>query len=88
MVAVTFPDDGAKFAIDAGGPVRQEIVLAARPRSSSDSVRFVLDGHPLGVVHAPFQLPWRLTKGRHELVAETVGGAQAGPVTFEVADAR
>jgi penicillin-binding protein 1C len=88
VATVRFPDDGAKFAIDPAGPVRQEIVLAARPGPEDHAVRFVLDGRPLGVVRAPFELPWQLVPGRHRLVAETLGGDRTDAVTFEVADAR
>lgn len=88
LARVSFPDEGARFAIDATGPARQEIVLAARPGADGRSVRFVLDGRRLGVVGAPFELPWRLVAGRHELAVETLQGEQSYPVTFEVADGR
>jgi penicillin-binding protein 1C len=88
LATVRFPDEGARFAIDPTGPARQEIVLAARPSADQRAVRFVLDGRRLGVVGAPFELPWQLVPGRHELAVETLHGEQSYPVTFEVADAR
>lgn len=66
---------------------RQEIVLAARPTVARHPVRFVLDGHALGSAAAPFEFPWKLALGRHELVAES-DGIRGAPVSFEVADAR
>ncbi|HEX7672186.1 MAG TPA: transglycosylase domain-containing protein, partial [Polyangiaceae bacterium] len=97
VAAVRFPDDGARFTMDPSAPERPEIVLAARPGSTGGEVRFVLDGRPLGVVKAPFELPWRLVPGRHRLVAEEwQAGApsehrafdERDAVTFEVADTR
>jgi penicillin-binding protein 1C len=85
---IRFPRDGARFLVDPGGPARQEIVFAARPGSDQRAVRFVLDGHALATVAAPFELPWVLAPGTHRLEAETARGEGVASVTFEVADAR
>jgi penicillin-binding protein 1C len=97
FATVRFPDDGATFTLDPAAHEHPEIVLAARPGTAGAAVRFVLDGRALGVVGAPFELPWRLVPGRHRLLAETVetggrsgqrAGEKAEGVTFEVADSR
>jgi len=75
---IRFPRDGARFLLDPGAPARQEIVLAAEPGSAEGALRFVLDGRPLGVARAPFELPWALTPGEHVLAVEPAGGGSAG----------
>ena len=85
LASIRYPGDGARFLLDPEGPQTQEIVFAARATEGTRRVKFVLDGRALGAVAAPFELPWRLSPGRHRLTLETDDGARAEPVTFEVA---
>ncbi|HEX4337611.1 MAG TPA: penicillin-binding protein 1C [Polyangiaceae bacterium] len=85
---IRFPRDGSRFVVDHGGPALQEIVLAAQPGADARPLRFVLDGHALATVAAPFELPWTLTAGRHRFAIETTHGEGTAAVTFEVADSR
>jgi membrane carboxypeptidase/penicillin-binding protein PbpC len=68
---VTFPIEGQRFAIDPDGPRRQELVLSAS--SSAARARFIVDGHVVAEVAAPFRVPWALVPGDHELVVESAG---------------
>ena len=88
MARITRPLDGSRYLIDEAGPERQEIVLAATPAEGLRPVTFVLDGRPLGVARAPFELPWRLEAGHHRLEARTAQGESSDPVTFDVVAAR
>ena len=79
---IVFPTDGARFAIDPLGPLRQEVVLEARAASELP-LAFVLDGKVIGQKGPPYRLPWRLSPGRHtfELVQ---GSERSAPVAFTV----
>lgn len=79
---VTFPRDGQRFALDADGPARQEIVLSAA--SSAARLRFVIDGKPTAELTPPFRLPWPLAPGSHRVAVEALG-ARSESVAFEVA---
>jgi penicillin-binding protein 1C len=79
---VVFPAPEARFVIDpALDPEQQVIVLGAR--SDGGPVRFVLDGRELGSVGPPYELPWRLAPGRHELWLSNDAGESA-KVPFSV----
>jgi penicillin-binding protein 1C len=80
--SVVFPAPEARFVIDpALDPEQQVIVLGAR--SDGGPVRFVLDGRELGSVGPPYELPWRLAPGRHELWLSNDAGESA-KVPFSV----
>ena len=86
--SVRFPRDGARFVVDADGPSRQEILLAAIPADGGGKVRFVLDGRTLATLGAPYELPWVLTKGRHRFEVASATAATVRGVTFDVEDGR
>jgi penicillin-binding protein 1C len=80
--SVVFPAPGARFVLDPALALEQQaIVLTAR--ADGGSVQFVLDGHVLGSVGPPYQLPWRLAPGRHEVWALSTSG-QSPKVSFSV----
>lgn len=82
LPSVVFPSPEARFVIDpALDPEQQLIVLAAR--ADGGPLRFVLDGRELGSVGPPYELPWRLTPGRHTLRLENTAG-QSPTVFFSV----
>jgi hypothetical protein len=81
---VTFPREGQIFSLDPDGPERQELALTAS--SSAASLRFIVDGRPGPLLHAPFRWPWRLTPGAHS-VAIDAGGERSEAVRFEVRSA-
>lgn len=68
---VTFPRDAQTFALDADGPVRQEIVLTAV--SLAQTVRFIVDGQPSAWLRPPFRLPFKLVVGNHDVAVEADG---------------
>jgi penicillin-binding protein 1C len=80
-LSIEYPREGTELVLD---PLlaRQEIVLAARAPADA-RVRYVIDGREIGVVGAPFRIPWVLERGSHELVAE-VAGALPARVAFVV----
>lgn len=78
---VTFPRDDQTFALDPDGPARQEILLTAS--STAATLRFIIDGRPSPEQRPPFQLPWRLSPGPHQIAVET-GATRSPPVTFQV----
>jgi hypothetical protein len=81
---VAFPFDGARFVIDPGlDAADQRIVLRGSASRAASTLRFVLNGRPLGSVGPPFNLPWRLEKGAHLLRVEA-DGAPSELVRFEV----
>lgn len=79
---ITFPRDEQRFALDADGPRRQEIVLTAT--ASSERARFVIDGALSREQAAPFRLPLPLTPGVHR-VRLVAGGVESPLITFTVA---
>jgi penicillin-binding protein 1C len=86
VARIVEPSDGARFLVDPAVPDGQEIVFAATPALDDPRVSFVLDGRTIGVVEAPFELPWRLVPGRHQLEARDALGATSAPITFEVVE--
>jgi penicillin-binding protein 1C len=86
VARIVEPADGARFLVDAALPEAQEVVFAATPAANDRRVSFVLDGRAIGVVEAPFELPWRLVPGRHRLEAHDAIGAASAPITFEVVE--
>jgi penicillin-binding protein 1C len=81
-LSVVFPTEGARFAIDALGHERQEIVLEARAASGA-SLTFVLDGQRIGETRGAHRLPWRLRAGKHSLELRQ-GASHSARVSFEV----
>lgn len=81
--SVAFPFDGARFVRDPGlSAAAQAIVL--RARTNEPSVRFLVDGKPVGSSRAPHSLPWSLVPGEHSLTVETARGLASKPVRFVV----
>jgi penicillin-binding protein 1C len=79
---IVFPSPGARFMLDASLSAEQQ-ALVFRARGDGGPLRFVLDGKPLGNVPPPYTLPWRLTRGRHELVVVGARGS-SDRVSFSV----
>jgi penicillin-binding protein 1C len=80
--SIVFPAPGASFVIDPAIHREQQLIVLAA-RAGGGKVRFVLDGRELGSVGPPYELPWRLTPGRHELRLENTAG-QSPTVVFSV----
>lgn len=82
---ITFPAQQARFSRDPGVPSEQQrIVLQARAPADAGPLTFRLDGAILGRAGAPFQVPWQLQPGRHELVVSAADGSASAPVHFFV----
>jgi len=84
LPSVTFPVTGARFVLDPGLAAGQELLLRANA-ASRGGVRFVLDGQPIAVAAAPFEVPWRMRSGEHALFVEALGGGCSETVRFRVA---
>lgn len=83
-LAVAFPHDGARFALDPSlARAQQRILLRARGVPASARPVFVLDGMPLGPAGSDHQLPWQLEPGTHRLHVEA-GAARSATIRFHV----
>ncbi len=77
------PRKGARFVIDPNlARERQEVVFAARAEPTA-ALAFVLDDREVCRVKTPFNCPWRLDRGRHQLEVRQEDGA-AARVEFSV----
>lgn len=75
-VAVTYPRAASRFVLDPHvHGAQQEVVLTARA-APDERVAFRVDGRELCVTGAPFECPWALAPGEHELTVEASDGRQ------------
>jgi hypothetical protein len=64
---LAFPTPAARFVLDGNlHDEQQQIVLTARA-SASEQLVFELDGAVVCRVGVPFQCPWRLRRGAHNV---------------------
>ncbi len=80
-LAVTFPEDGARFFVDDAASAPNAIRFRARTPADARDVRLILDGTSTPLPAAG--LAWRLVRGHH--VARVVAdGARSEDVAFDV----
>jgi len=80
---ILFPTASARFALDDHlNGEQQALVLSAQAENTAVLV-FAVDGREACQAAAPFRCPWRLERGRHELVVRDERGASSR-VTFTV----
>ncbi len=80
---VVFPQPSARFVLDDNlNSEQQQLVLSAHAAAGSRLV-FEMDGTEVCEVAIPFKCPWRLRRGRHELVVRA-GRRNASSVRFTV----
>lgn len=81
---VTYPPDGARFAIDPGLIGKQSIRIRAELPRGSTKATLIIDGRARVVDGPPFALDWPLVSGDHRVRVEPVGGGGGDEVAFSV----
>jgi penicillin-binding protein 1C len=81
-VRLSYPTDGARFAIDPGGAAQQALRVRADVPPGVTEIRVVVDGRATRVA-APFSFAWPLAPGHHHLRVEA-DGAGSDEVEIDV----
>lgn len=82
---IAWPNDDARFVIDPGRPVDQQLLLARVDAPSGvESVEMLVDGRPLARMHSPFVARWPLAPGDHVMVARSDDARTSEPVSVHV----
>jgi hypothetical protein len=80
-----YPYPGAVFLKDPSMPSASEgLVLRAVAPDSVQRLRFVVDGREVANVGRPFEQVLQLSRGFHQVWAETGQGGRSETVRFEV----
>ena len=85
-LAVSKPEDGAKFKMVAGMP-QQKVVCAATGVPAGARLWWFMDGRPVGETDGPSQIAVDMAPGRHVVACTTADGMSAESSFEVVADA-